>query len=94
MRPAVHSQLIEVLRETRQLLARPSNDFAYSSWATRDDALGQIDSLIARIQAGDMPDRPDLSLLFTPTGCIQEVAESSVGNRSFWCSPSNSMLLL
>jgi hypothetical protein len=83
MPSTTHSELIEVLREAREFLARPGNDFDWSSWNSRDDALRQIDGLIAGIESDDMPARIDLTLLFAPTGNIQEVAESSGGGRQF-----------
>jgi hypothetical protein len=76
-------KLIDVLREAREFLARPDNDFAWSSWDSHADALRQIDGFITRIEAGDMPARTDLTVLFAPTGDIQEVAESSGWGREF-----------
>ena len=78
-----HSKLIEVLREAREYLARPGNDFVWSSWDSRDDALRQMDGYITRVESGDIPSRMELTLLFAPTGNIQEVAESSGWGREF-----------
>ena len=79
----IQARLVEVLQETRGFLARPSNDFAWSRWDSAQDALGEIDNLIKRIQAGDMPDRLDLRVLFAPTGSIQEVSLSSGWGQEF-----------
>jgi hypothetical protein len=70
-------ELIEVLREARSLLARPGNDFAWSSWAEAGAALQTVDGLIAAIEADSLPEKPDLTILFAPTGPIQEVSLSS-----------------
>lgn len=78
-----HQKLVEVLSETRQFLARPDNDFAWSSWEDAGAALREIDGLIARIQSGDIPKRSDLDLLFLPTGPIQEVSVSSGWGQEF-----------
>ena len=78
-----HSKLTKVLREARQLLARPENDFVYSGWNTADDALRQIDGFISRIEAGDLPKRTDIEFLFLPTGDIQEVSLSSGWSAEF-----------
>jgi len=83
MPSTTHSKLTEVLREAREFLARPGNDFVWSAWDSRDDALRQMDGFITRIESGDMPARMDLTLLFAPTGNIQEVAESSGWGREF-----------
>src|ERR1700733_7743026 len=77
------SKLTKVLREARQLLARPGNDFVYSGWNTADDALRQIEGFIAPIEAGDLPKRTDVEFLFLPTGDIQEVSLSSGWSAEF-----------
>jgi hypothetical protein len=69
--------LIDALREAREFLARPDNDFAWSSWENGAAALSEIDNLIARIEQGHLPKRLDLDVLFTATGPIQEVSVSS-----------------
>ena len=76
-------QLVGVLLETRKFLARPHNDFAWSHWNDAPHAIQEIDTLINRIEAGDMPDRLDISILFAPTGPIQEVSETSGWGRDF-----------
>ena len=83
MPSTTHSRLVEVLREAREYLARPGNNFAWSAWDSRDEALRQIDDLITRVESGHMPAHMDLTLLFAPTGNIQEVAESSGWEREF-----------
>ncbi|PYJ56029.1 MAG: hypothetical protein DME24_23380, partial [Verrucomicrobia bacterium] len=72
-----HKKLIAVLREAREFLARPDNDFAWSSWDDAAAALREIDGFISRIEVGDMPERSAIELLFLPTGPIQEVSVSS-----------------
>jgi hypothetical protein len=69
--------LIEVLREARAQLARPGNDYSQASWEGPDDALREVDSLIASLEQATLPSRLDLDVLFTPTGPIQEVSLSS-----------------
>jgi hypothetical protein len=78
-----HQRLVEVLREARQLLSRPDNEFAWSSWEDAAAALSEIDGIIAGIESGDMPRRSDIELLFLPTGPIQEVSVSSGWGREF-----------
>lgn len=78
-----HKKLIAVLREARELLSRPDNDFAWSSWKDAAAALLEVDGFISRIELGDMPDRSALELLFLPTGPIQEVSLSSGWGEQF-----------
>jgi hypothetical protein len=70
-------QLANVLREARSLLALPGNDFAWSSWEDTGAALAEVDGLIATLEAGRLPSRLTVSVLFAPTGPIQEVSLSS-----------------
>jgi hypothetical protein len=70
-------KLIAVLRDAREFLARPDNDFAWSSWEDAASALRELDGLLARLGSGELPDRSTLEVLFLPTGPIQEVSVSS-----------------
>lgn len=70
-------ELLDVLRETRAMLALPDNEFMWSSWEDADDALAEVDGLIERLEAGGLPYHSAISILFTVTGPIQETAMSS-----------------
>lgn len=76
-------ELVEALRESRALLALPSNDFAWSSWEDAAAALAELDAHIAAIEGGQLPPQLDLAVLFAPTGPIQEVSVSSGWGREF-----------
>lgn len=69
-------QLAGVLGEARALVARPDNDFAWSSWLDAADALAELDAGIAAARAGTA-DLFTLGVLFAPTGPMQELALSS-----------------
>jgi hypothetical protein len=69
--------MIAVLRAARELLARPENDFSWSSWEDASDAFYEIDNLIVRFQVGNLPGSAALTILFLPTGPMQEVSLSS-----------------
>jgi hypothetical protein len=70
-------ELLDVLRETRAMLALPGNEFMWSSWEDTDDALTEVDGLMGRLEAVGLPYRTAISILFTVTGPIQETAMSS-----------------
>ncbi|HEX2076365.1 MAG TPA: hypothetical protein VHG08_01615 [Longimicrobium sp.] len=76
-------ELVEVLREARALLARPGNDFDWSSWRDADDALEEVDGLIHELEAGRLPTRHEVSIIFAPTGPMQEAALSSGWGNEF-----------
>jgi hypothetical protein len=70
-------ELAEVLRAAKTLLARPGNDYSWSSWQDADAATRELDGLIQAVESGTLPARPDIAVLFLPTGPIQEVSLSS-----------------
>jgi hypothetical protein len=71
------------LRDARALLARPENDFAWSSWPAGTHAIRELDALIAHLEAGERPERLTLEVLFAQTGPIQEVSLSSGWAETF-----------
>ena len=74
--------LLDIFQRARDLVALPQNDFAWSSWRDANDALQEIDTLISRLQNGESPHLPAMSIIFAPTGPMQELALSSGwGNR-------------
>ena len=75
--PNAKETLLQVLRETRALLARPGNDFAWSTWDDATEALAELDVFISDIEAGRRFDGSKLSILFAPTADVQEVSVSS-----------------
>ena len=76
-------RLITVLREARARLALAGNDFAWSSWKDAGAALAAIDKHLAALEQGQLPPRFELTLLFAPTGPIQEVSLSSGWGAEF-----------
>jgi hypothetical protein len=67
--------LLGVLRDVRAMLALAGNDFTWSSFVDAPAALEELDRMIDGVLAGGTPS--GLSILFAPTGPIQEVALSS-----------------
>ena len=73
-------KLITVLKEARAFLALEGNDFSWSSWRDQDHAISEIDSIIAALENGSVP---EIGFLFAPTGPIQEVSLSSGWGHEF-----------
>jgi ADP-ribose pyrophosphatase YjhB (NUDIX family) len=76
-------ELVNVLRETKSLLALPQNDFAWSSWSDQQAALDALDGFITAVETDAPFDLSNLNLLFAPTGDIQEVSISSGWGKIF-----------
>ena len=68
------SDLTAVFLAARECLARPGNDFAWSGWRDTASALHEIDEILAKLRAGEVPDRLRMRVLFAPTGPIQDVS--------------------
>src|SRR5215212_1104859 len=77
------AELLSVLEAARRLLAADNNDFTWSSWQDSDDALSEIDTLLAELRSGVAPTALTLHGLFAPTGPIQEVSLSSGWGDAF-----------
>lgn len=75
--PSPKENLLQVLRETRGLLALPDNDFAWSGWEDARAALTEMDFFISQIEKDRPFDKGMLHALFTVAGPIQEVSASS-----------------
>lgn len=77
------AELAEILWATRELLARPGNDFGWYSWSTAGEALSELDQLIETLATGSLPKRSKLEVLFLPTGPVQEVSLTSGWGEEF-----------
>ena len=69
--------LLQVLIVAKGLLADPRNTFDWSHWNDMNEATREFVEWIAKVEGGQKFDRRKLSLLFAPTGNIQEVSLSS-----------------
>lgn len=76
-------RLISVFEETRELLADPDNDFFWSSWVGCEDALREIDRILFSLWGGVLPESLSMTVLFAPTGPIQEVSVNSGWGKEF-----------
>jgi hypothetical protein len=48
--------LLAVFLHAREALSHPKNDFVWSSWRDADEALREIDGVIAKLRSGQLPD--------------------------------------
>jgi hypothetical protein len=69
--------LVQVLKDTRAMLARPDNDFSWSRWNESEAAVAEIDDILRRIEAAETITLEQLELLYAPTGSPQEVSINS-----------------
>ena len=70
-------KLISIFEDARGLISDPGNDFAWSSWVGREDAVEELDGILSALRAGVLPGELSMEVLCAPTGPIQEVSLSS-----------------
>jgi hypothetical protein len=81
--PPGSADLIAIVTEAKRMVARPGNDFLWSSWDDAGEAPAEIERFIQAIAAGEGVDFAALSTIFAPTGPLQEVAISSGWGEAF-----------
>jgi hypothetical protein len=75
--------LSDVLHAAIELLSMEGNDFAWSSWRDQQEAVEEVAALLSVLEAGRLPERTDVSILFAPIGPIQDVSISSGWGETF-----------
>jgi hypothetical protein len=64
-------------------LAKPDVDVAWSSYPTADAAIAEVEDVRRAVLSRDAAAVPRLSLLFAPTGPLQEISLSSGWGQAF-----------
>ncbi len=77
------NQLIAVLEEAMARVADPDNDFSWSSWLDRADAIQELEGILVALRSGVSPRHLSIAFLFAPTGPMQEVSLSSGWGEAF-----------
>ncbi|KTC33194.1 hypothetical protein AO265_06945 [Pseudomonas sp. ABAC61] len=75
--------LVLVLEAALELVSLPDNNFDWSSWTGQEQASAELRGLIATLQAGRLPERLSVAVLFAVTGPLQEVSLSSGWAQTF-----------
>jgi hypothetical protein len=75
--------LVHVLEAAIELVSLPDNDFSWSSWESSDAARSGMKGMINLLEQGCLPKRVKVSVLFAPTGPLQEVSLSSGWAETF-----------
>ncbi len=71
-----------MIEEARVLLARPGNKYSWSTFTDTEAALSEIDELTVKVRRdGEVPFM--LTVLFAPSGPIQEVSLASGWSDTF-----------
>jgi hypothetical protein len=78
-----YNEMINVLESAKELLSLEENDFSWSFWNDMHEANIEIDSIINILSKKILPNKNKISVLFAPTGPIQEVSLSSGWGETF-----------
>ncbi len=80
-----HEEVARILESVLEVVARPDTDVSWSSFDEPEQAVAELRDLIRRVRQPD----PDpavwqrISLLFAPTGSLQEISISSGWGQGF-----------
>ncbi|WP_445362676.1 hypothetical protein ACJJIQ_18415 [Microbulbifer sp. ANSA003] len=72
-----YEALVHVLESAIELVQIPDNDFCCSSWNDSEEATKEIQKLLNMVKSYALPEKVEASVLFAPTGPLQEVSLSS-----------------
>jgi hypothetical protein len=75
--------LAELLAAAVELVSLEENDFAWTSWKDKAAALRDLETHMATLRSSGHVDIDRLSLLFAPTGPMQELSLSSGWGEPF-----------
>ena len=70
-------EIVAILEEVASILKLPDMDVAWSRYNNVEEAVEDINQHNARLRRGDLSKMQDLTLLFAPTGSLQEISISS-----------------
>jgi len=76
-------ELVDTLRAACALVRRPGNDFTWSMWDDADGAVMELQAYITTIEAGWMPPRMQMVVVFAATGPLMEVSLASGWTEEF-----------
>lgn len=77
------TQLLAILDEAKEWLRRAGNDFSWSSWENAGEAIAEIENLQKIISNDEVWNPMKVSIVFSPTGDLQEVSLSSGWGNEF-----------
>ncbi|WP_211865219.1 hypothetical protein [Pseudoalteromonas sp. M8] len=69
-----YEALVHILESVIELVKIPDNDFCWSYWEDSDQAAKEITKLLKMAKSYKLPERVEVSVLFAPTGPLQEVS--------------------
>lgn len=75
--------LNEVLAASIELVSLEDNDFSWSSWGDAAAAIRELNQHLASLRSPGRPDVEGMSVIFAPTGPMQELSLNSGWGEPF-----------
>lgn len=70
-------ELKEIILSAIELLSLERNDLSWSGWESQNEAIDEFRVILELVERKQIPPRLNVSILFAPTGPLQEVSISS-----------------
>jgi len=70
-------EVIKALEKVREIIVNYEMDLSYSTCESEKQLLSNLDVYIAKLKTNDLSCNKEISLLFAPTGDLQEIAIDS-----------------
>ncbi len=75
--------VISILQEVKRVIEHPGTDVVWTRYDSVEEAAEDISQHVERLRSGDLSKIEDLTLLFAPTGSLQEISISSGWSEGF-----------
>lgn len=71
------ADVIKVLEKIKEIIENYQIDLSYSTYRSEEELVNELDLYIFKLKANDFSCNKEISLLFAPTGDLQEIAIDS-----------------
>lgn len=83
MNPIPAKEIIGLLQQVIQVLDLPGTDVSWSRYNNVEEVIEDINQHIDRLRRGDLSKMEDLTLLFAPTGSLQDISINNGWGEAF-----------
>lgn len=77
------NKIIDVLEKVKYIVTNYEMDFTWSPYSSSDELIEILNNIILKLRNRDYSCRDQISLLFAPTGALQEIAIDSGWSETY-----------
>ncbi len=70
-------EVIKVLEKVKEIIVNYELDLSYSTYESEKQLISDLDVYITKLKTNDLSCKKEISVLFAPTGDLQEIAIDS-----------------